>query len=42
VSLVRTAVRRDNREVNWSKRTFIMFLSSSISELGDFEYEDCG
>jgi hypothetical protein len=31
VSLVRTEVRKDNKDVSWSKRPFIMVLISRMS-----------
>jgi hypothetical protein len=39
VSLVRTTVRRDNNDVSWSKRLFIMVLSWRISVLGGDGWE---
>jgi hypothetical protein len=34
-------VRRDNKDVSWSKRTFIMVLISRMSELGVVWSEGC-
>jgi hypothetical protein len=40
-SLVGTEVKRDNKDVSWSKRSFIMVLISRMFELGVIWSEGC-
>jgi hypothetical protein len=41
VTIVSTGVRRNNKDVSWSKRPFIMVLISRMSDLGVVWSEGC-